>query len=305
MTHLILDLTTPLPSGIAMEALSAAIVHGQPARQTASRSHMAIRTSFSSRKMQRAFLTESSGEADAVLHADVLEDIIAFLPQAVEVRFPHAGRVRRAYPDLALLRLDGSVGLWEVKPERVGTERIERLGHLKAALNASGIHYEIKTPSWLRRYPQHHNASELHRQGGHPVPGPLQAGIGQILARGGATTLGTLATGTGAGIEVLIAAAARGMFSVDVGTGVLGRSTPVRVARPGARSGAFESTSRKTAAVDSVGNAGAGKIGVERRIAAVSRMKARVAATRLSTPDDRKPLSEQSKTPRRSRSRMA
>ena len=305
MTHLILDLTTPVSSDVAMGALSAAIVHGQFARRTASRSHVAICTSFSSRKMEHAFPTESSGEADAMLHADVLEDVVAFLPQAVEVRFLHAGRVRRAYPDLALLRLDGSVDLWEVKPERIGADRIERLGHLKAALNASGIHYEISMPSWLRRYPQHHNASELHRLGDHPVPGPLQVGIGQILARGGATTLGDLAVGTGAGMEILIAAAARGMFSVDVGTGVLGRLSSVRVARPGARSGAFESTSRKTAAVDSVGNTGAGKIGFERRIAAVSRMNARAFAARLSTPDDRKPLSEQSKTPRRSRSRMA
>ena len=302
MTHLILDLTTPVPSGVAMEALSAAILHGQFARRTASRSHAAICTSFSSRKMKHAFPTESSGEADALLHADVLEDVVAFLPQAVEVRFLHAARMRRAYPDLALLRLDGSVDLWEVKPERIGADRIARLGHLKAALNASGIQYEIRTPSWLRRYPQHHNATELHRLGDHPVPGPLQARIGQILACGGATTLGMLAAGTGAGIEILIAAAARGMFSVDVGTGVLGRSTMVRIARPGARSGAFEPSSRKTAAVDTTG---VGTIGLERRIAAVSRMSARTSATRLSTPDDRKPLSEQSKTPRRSRSRMA
>jgi len=305
VTHLILDLITPIPSGVAMEALSAAIVHGRFARRTASRSHVAICTSFSSRKMQHAFPTESSGETDAMLHADVLEEVMAFSPQAVEVRFIHAGCVRRAFPDLALMRLDGSVDLWEVKPERIGAERIARLGHLKAALNASGIRYEIRTPSWLRRYPQYQNARELHRLGDHPVPGSLHAGIAQILAHGGTTTLGALAAGTGVGIEILIAAAARGMFSVDVGAGVLGRSTLVRAARPGARSGAFETTSRKTAADERGGNTGVGKIGLERRIAAVLRMNARASATRLSNPDDRKQLGDQSETPRRGRSRMA
>jgi len=238
--HLVLDLTVgAVPTFCPTKALAASIEHGPFARRVAVRSATATPCSFASFKMNSCFAAESPGELDAMLLADVLEDVVAFRPQPVEVRFFDGERCRSAFPDLGVLHLDGGVQLWEVKGATKSPSLVRRLGHLSASLSQVGIEYRVLTSTWLTRSPRQANARLLYRHANRPLPSWAAGEITRVTSCHGPMTLGSLRAQLGLGLADLAAAAAQGMFAVNLAGAALGEGTPVRLPRTGARSGGF------------------------------------------------------------------
>lgn len=219
-----------------------AVRSGGLARRGATRSRGAVIGTFPSFKMGTTFSNESSVEASVLVLADVLEEVLAFRPQALRVVFVHRGRPTSAYPDLAVLRVDGGCELWECKPDRgVGEETFERLVALRASLRAVGIPYLVRQPRWSRRAPWGRNAALIWRHADQVLPPTMPAAVEKAV-RCGTATLGALGQQAGATFPMLLALAARGTFAVDIGGAPLGAGSSIRQAAVGATSGAFDAT---------------------------------------------------------------
>ena len=217
-----------------------AVALGRFARRTVSRSHCTVVGMFPSSKMRATFPVESSVEADVLVLADVLESVRLFLPQALRVVFPFQGRLRIAYPDIAIIRDDGEPEFWECKPDGVlGDERFARLLALRGALHAVGIPYRVRQPGWCRREPLASNAAMIRRHAEHDVPHRM-VGLASRAGGSGPTTLGALGRKLKATMPVLLTLAAGGIIAVDIGDAPLGEDTLVRQPSPGATSGAFD-----------------------------------------------------------------
>ena len=219
-----------------------AVALGGSARRSASRSYSAVVGMFPSLKMGTTFPVESSVEADVLVLADVLESVRVFRPQALRVLFPYQGRLRTAYPDIAIIRDDGQPELWECKPDRVlSDERFARLQALRRALHAVGISYRVRQPGWSHREPLASNAALIRRYANQPLPYGLP-GMALGIMRSGPTTLGAIGREAKATMPMLLSLAARGVIALDIGSLALGEDTVVRQPLPGASSGAFDGT---------------------------------------------------------------
>ena len=212
------------------------------ARRGATRSYLSVVGQFPSAKMAATFPMESNVEASVLTLADVLEHVAAYRPQAVRVVFHHGDRCVVAYPDVAVIRTDGAVELWECKSNgRLREETVDRMKALKAALRAVGIGYVLRRPSWSRRAPLAGNAASIWRHADAPLSASAFADA-RAAVRSGVTTFGELGLRLGAPTTTLLALAARGAFAVDIGGAPLGADSLVREAIPGATSGAFDAT---------------------------------------------------------------
>lgn len=241
-----IDLSDPQATGeFDIGAIvDAAIRGGDSARQPAKRSASSTPTTLVSYKMGEVFATDCGGEADVLMLADILEEVAAFRPQAVAVRYFDGRRIARAFPDIALRMIDGSIEFWEIKPERHDAETIERLCILASTMRAAGLRYRVRTPRWFRRNPQLTNARLLYRQADRPITDRLAADIEAAIDRQGCRTLGALRGALGIGMYVLHGAAARGLFAIDIATERLNDATSIRKALRGACSGGYENTTK-------------------------------------------------------------
>lgn len=220
-----------------------AIRRGDAARTMSSRSHRSVVGTFPSRKMHCAFRAESGLEWLAMLHCDVLESVVAFRPNAVEVRFEHDGRARTAYPDIAVLRRDGRPEFWEIKPaSHPGAERLQRLRALARELSLVGIPYMVRQPHWLCREPALKNARAIHRHAGIAPPGCHLLNVARALSERGGTTLAGMAQALELRSADLLGFVARGMIALDIGAHPITGSTPIMLPLSNATSGAFDST---------------------------------------------------------------
>jgi hypothetical protein len=219
--------------------LEAAIMAGVPARRTATRSHSTIPTHGVSRKTRLAFSTDSHLEAEAAMFADVLEDVVTFSMQPVALRYHDGNRAFSAFPDIGLKMLDGSVELWEVKPERVSEQLVRRLGTLARLLHAHGIRYRVRTPFWMGRSPRHANVRAIWAAGGITLPDTIHSDLQQCLSSARATTLGALRAELGVHHDALYAGALRGLVAVDLDAMPLCDGSPVRAPAAGALSGGY------------------------------------------------------------------
>ena len=221
-------------------AVVGAVALGRFARRTASRSHCAVVGMFPSSKMRATFPMESSVEAGVLVLADVLESVRRFQPQALRVVFPYQGRLRIAYPDIAIIRDDGEPEFWECKPDGVLSEqKFARLLALRAALHAVGIPYRVRQPGWCRREPLASNAALIRRHATDDVP-RRAVRMASRAVRSGPTTLGALGRKIKATMPVMLTLAAGGIIAVDIGDAPLGEDTLVREPLPGTTSGAFD-----------------------------------------------------------------
>ena len=93
-----LDLRAPhvADAGRLRQAIVGAVLNGQPARRTATRSHVASVGTFWSAKMNGTFDYESGGEFDLLRVLEVLEGVRAYRSQPLRVVYLHEGVVRRA-----------------------------------------------------------------------------------------------------------------------------------------------------------------------------------------------------------------
>ncbi len=183
-------------------------------------------------------MSKAGGEERTLVLADVLEDVLAFRPQPVEVRWNDGSQMRRSFPDVGVVVLDGTVELWECKPRDHDADLLERLKPLAHVLRRSGVKYRVRTPRWFKAEPRLSNARRLARQGDRQVDPGLRATVGSLL-NAGAKTFGQLRQASGANVAELLGAAARGVFAIDIDGMTLGDASAVRVARKAARSGAF------------------------------------------------------------------
>lgn len=240
-THLELDLTTR--AGLKRDAiaeLASRIAQGDlAARSVATYSARTTPMTVASHKMNRALRAESPAEANAIQLADVLENILAFCPQPVEVRYHDGKRFRRAYPDLGLVMLDGSVRFWEVKDDIASAELVQRLGRLSAALQRNAVGYRVVTSRWLASAPRMANVRELRRNRDWPFGGHTRASISAVLDQLASPTLGALQEKLCLTRPEILAAAAQGVVAVDIGLMEFGSRSSVRAALSGARSGGF------------------------------------------------------------------
>ncbi len=251
--HLIIDLTQGARSPPTItSALAAAIRNGPEARATASRSSSAILVKLVSHKMGETFRTDSGGEEDPLVLAEVLEDVRHYRAQPAEIWFHDGARMRRAFPDLGLCLLDGSVELWEVKPEGLGEKFRGRLEAIGLSLASVGIRYRVRTPFWSRQEPRLSNAKALHRQGDRLLTPGFIAAMAETLPCLPEKTVGCLRRALGAGLADIYAAAAKGGLSIEITRGRLGDNSEIRLPRPGASSGAFE--------LEDASSAGSGRI---------------------------------------------
>ena len=219
--------------------LKAAVTTGIPARSTVSRSHVATPVRGVSRKTRLPYATDSMLEAETAIFADVLEDVVAYAMQPVCLHYRDGGRLTRAYPDVGLLMIDGTVELWEVKPERASEALVRRLGTLSRLLHARGVRYRVRTPLWLHRAPRRANVRAVWASDGVAVGETLRDDLAQRLGAGEATTLGALRAQLGVEAPVLHAAVLRGLVAVDLDAGPLSDASPVRPPKPGALSGGY------------------------------------------------------------------
>ncbi len=236
-SHHVLDL-----EGDPREAapiVAAAVRAGPAARRTASRSAGSVLPTLPSNKMRSAFEAESLGEERVLTLADVLEDVVAFRPQPLEIRWRDGLRARRAFPDVAVVLLDGSVELWECKPRELDARLVEQLRPLALALRRHGVRYRVRTPGWFAAEPRLSNARRLARQGDRPDDAGLRAALGRALAGVPACTFGDLRAAVGAGVAELLGAAARGAFAIGIDGSPIGEGSPVRAAAAGALGGAY------------------------------------------------------------------
>ncbi len=209
-------------------------------RRVAARSRETVVGQFPSFKMNSTFPAESDCEAGILMLADVHEEVRAFRPQALRVYFTHGGRTVSACPDIAVVRIDGRPELWECKPNRgVGRTAYHRLRDLYHALQAVGIRYRVRQPFKALREPRRRNATLLWRHADCHLPDGL-AVQAQDAVQAGVSTIGMLASRTGASFQMLFALAARGHIAVDIGLTPLGHDSLVRMPIPGASSGAFD-----------------------------------------------------------------
>lgn len=220
-----------------------AIRWGDVARTVSSRSHRSVVGSFPSRKMGCEFRSESSLEWLAMLHCDVLENVVAFRPNSVAVRFECGGREQIAYPDIAVLRREGGPEFWEIKPAgHLGIDRLQRLRALARGLGQIGIPYLVRQPHWLCREPALENARAIHRHAHHQGPGPHPLEVARLLSTRAGITLLEAAQALKVQTADLLGLVAQGVAAIDIGGGPITGHTPVRLPLPHATSGAFDST---------------------------------------------------------------
>lgn len=239
MPYPLLDLTIPAVPGVLAQQLARYVGQGLVARRPASKSAVTVVVTCLSSKMGETFAFESSGESETMAHADMLESVASFRPQPVEVRYVRGGAMCRAFPDFGVVTLDGSVEIWEVKPERRSPSLVARLSALATALAEHGIPYRVRTPRWYRRQPHSANVRFLARHAGRPLPDSLASDVAALVPTDGRLTLGELRTRLGLEKSDICAAVARGFLAADIGSGFLDDTTVVRRPKPGARSGAY------------------------------------------------------------------
>lgn len=238
--HVVLDLTVEMESDSSASAqLMQCLDSGSHARRAGTRSSVTTPCTFASSKMGECFEAESPGEAEAMLLAEVLEQVVAFRPQAVEVCFFEGVERRRAFPDLCVGMLDGSVELWEVKGRSVSSALVRRLGRLSAALRKVGVRYRVLTPYTLGHGSRLANAGAIHRLAFVGLTSSVTMAIERAVPMLDVATLGGLQAATGLRRSEILAAAAKGKVAVDIGGDPVGAATRVRPALPGARSGGF------------------------------------------------------------------
>jgi hypothetical protein len=237
--HLTIDTTALNDRDALADAVCCAIENGPCARQVARQSANVILSTVPSHKMAREFEAESGIEGIAIQYADVGEDVAVFGTQRVEVIYDYNGRVRRGYPDVAIQYLDGSVGFWEIKPERNSSSLVGRLGALRASLMSCGIRYDVLTPFKLEREPRLSNIRQLHRQGSRPLPPSFRSLAQAVFRASPLTNIGMLRKAVGCDIGDVFGAIAQGLIAADMDLYILGDLTQVRMPRLGARSGAF------------------------------------------------------------------
>lgn len=238
-SHVRLDLTTVSSAAVCAEAIGVAIDQGSVARRVSTRSHDCCRDTLASWKMGRDFETESGNEFMAILVAELCEEITAFQVQAVEIVYQDSDRVRRAYPDIALRYLNGDVGFWELKSERVDEALARRLGLLRARLQTRGIRYEVFTPLHLRQEPRLSNLRQLYRQADRYIDVPTRSALQAGFAAKPVTCLEALMSATGCDASQIYAAIAQGYIAAEVDAVGLCSATRVRLPKTGARSGAI------------------------------------------------------------------
>ncbi len=235
--HAIVDLSAG--TGSISSAVAAAVAAGVPARRVASRSASNILISMVSNKMGASMAAESPWEERALTLADVLEDVIAFSPQPVELRWSEGERTRRAYPDIGVVLLDGTAELWECKSSDTDHLLAAKLKPLAVSLTRRGVRYRARTPRWLAAQPRLSNAQRLAVHGTQSPDLAVCEAIARALPLVRTPVLGALRETTGAGAAQLLCAAAHGVFAVCIDGVRLGDASPIRASKPGARSGAY------------------------------------------------------------------
>ena len=169
LNNVTLDLTSRLTRGEAESAMALAVANGPAARHTANRWSVSSTVRDLSHKMAEEFSFDSSGQGDAMAPADMLEDVAAFRPQPVEVRYHDGSKPRRAFPDLGLHMVGGTLELLEVKLERSDPALVSRLRALRAGLREHGITYRVRTRLWQNRQPHLATAAGLRRHASWPL----------------------------------------------------------------------------------------------------------------------------------------
>lgn len=223
----------------ALTTLRDAIRRPGAVRTAASRSYDAIVGRFPSHKMRTGFAAESHVEFQAFLLADVLERVLYFNAQPVQVRYLHKGQIRTAYPDIAIETADGKLEVWECKADsRMRKEVIERHVSLHQALREIGIPYRIMQPISLGQEPRAANAEMIWRQADRLIPSDLQDAVLGCV-RSGAETLGQIRDALNCSMASLLALVGQGKLAVNIHDAPLTSASFVRAPLPLATAGGF------------------------------------------------------------------
>jgi hypothetical protein len=161
---------------------------------------------------------ESFGEASLYRALDVNRTVLSFLPQPEPRTYEYEGILRKAYSDVKIWFVDGTVAIREVKPARARSDVAlqARFTAIKESYATIGLGFALLYGDDLFRTPRRHNVDLLLRARESP-PSDCQTQMAvEQIRRMGAVPIGEIRVATGMSRFEALWLVAVGHASIDL-----------------------------------------------------------------------------------------
>ncbi|QOD82933.1 TnsA endonuclease N-terminal domain-containing protein [Chromobacterium haemolyticum] len=144
-----------------------------PVREVVAPTGTIIRGLFPSTKAKRMVSFEQLLERDALYLFEFARQVADIQEQPFKLKYKMGNKVRRYTPDYALILVDGSILIVEVKPARslAKPEVHEKLLHVREAMYRQGHQYLVLSSDTIRSPHRLDNLKKLHRYLRQPLSG--------------------------------------------------------------------------------------------------------------------------------------